>query len=103
MATGVSVEKIKEVVGRMEHPEIAATFQELGMVGNVREAGDGIIIEVRVPFPNIPIKDYLAGMIRREVAKIAEEIPLSFDFTVMPDEVRSQFLLLARSRWKGEI
>ncbi|MBW1659377.1 MAG: DUF59 domain-containing protein [Deltaproteobacteria bacterium] len=103
MTNEVSVEEVMKVIKKIEHPEIAATFHELGMVGNVEKVGDGIIVEIRVPFPNIPIKDYLAGMIRSEVNKSFPGVSVSFNFTVMTDDVRSQFLFLARQRWKGEI
>jgi metal-sulfur cluster biosynthetic enzyme len=103
MTEGFSIEEVVSVVKRIEHPEIAATFHELGMVGDIEKAGEAIVVEIRVPFPNIPIKDYLAGMIQSEVQKIFPGVPVSFNFTVMSDEVRSGFLALARERWKGEI
>ncbi len=103
MSSEVSLKAVTEIVKKIEHPEIAATFHELGMMGTIDKVGEGLVIEIRVPFPNIPIKDYLAGMIRSEIAKVYPGTTVSFNFTVMPDDVRSRFLTLARSRWKGEI
>ena len=103
MASSVSIEEIVGIIKKIEHPEIAATFHELGMVGSVEKAGEGLIVEIRTPFPNIPIKDYLAGMIQSAIHEVHPDVPVSFNFTVMSDEVRSQFLALARQRWKGEI
>ena len=103
MANEISIGEVVEIIKKIEHPEIAATFHELGMVGEVERAGDGFLIEIRTPFPNIPIKDYLAGMIQTEINKVVPDALVSFNFTVMTDEVRSSFLALARQRWKGEI
>ncbi len=103
MGNEISIEKVREIVEKIEHPEIAATFNELGMLGEVKMVGEGLVIEIQVPFPNIPIKEYLAGMIQSEILKAFPGTPISFNFTVMSDAVRSRFLALARSRWKGEI
>jgi len=103
MASKVSVEGVLEIIKGIEHPEIAATFYELGMVGDITGTEDGISVEIRVPFPNIPIKDYLAGMIQSSVGEEYPDVSVSFVFTVMSEEIRSQFLALARQQWKGEI
>jgi metal-sulfur cluster biosynthetic enzyme len=103
MAETISLVEIKEAISKLEHPEIAATFSKLGMIGDVITQGDGIEIEIRVPFPNIPIKDYLAGMINTAVKELYPEIPITFNFTVMSEDIRSRFLSKARENWKGEI
>jgi len=103
MANEVSLERVLEIIKEIEHPEIAATFYKLGMVGDITGTEDGITVEIRVPFPNIPIKDYLVGMVQSAVRKEYPDISVSFVFTVMSEEVRNQFLALARQQWKGEI
>lgn len=103
MAHEVSVESVLEIVKKIEHPEIAATFYELGMVGDITEEGGELSVEIRVPFPNIPIKDYLAGMIQSALQEEYPDISVSFSFTIMSEEVRNQFLAMARQQWKGEI
>jgi len=103
MAENVSLEEIKKVISELEHPEIAVTFYDLGMIGDVNGNENGIEVEIRVPFPNIPIKDYLAGMIGTAVREIYPDIPVAFNFTIMSGEVRDKFLSKARENWKGEI
>ncbi len=103
MSQEVSTERIAEIINRIEHPEIAATFHELGMLGNISNQEGRISVEIRVPFPNIPIKDYLAGMVEAAIKKEFPDVTVSFTFSVMSDEVRARFLGMARQRWKGEI
>lgn len=103
MSQDVSSERIIEIIKGIEHPEIAATFYELGMVGEVLNDEGRISVEIRVPFPNIPIKDYLAGMVETNIKKEFPNATVSFTFSVMSDDVRNQFLALARQGWKGEI
>ncbi len=103
MPETISLEKIKEAINKLEHPEIAATFSKLGMVGDVNTKEDGIEVEIRVPFPNIPIKDYLAGMINTAVKELSPATPVAFNFTVMSEDARGRFLSKARENWKGEI
>ena len=103
MPQTISLEKIKEAISRLEHPEIATTFSKLGMIGDVNTREDGIEVEIRVPFPNIPIKDYLAGMISSAVKELYPATPVAFNFTIMSEDVRGRFLSKARENWKGEI
>jgi len=103
MPQTISLEKVKETINRLEHPEIAATFSKLGMIGDVSAKENGIEVEIRVPFPNIPIKDYLAGMISSATKELYPETPVTFNFTIMSEDVRGRFLSKARENWKGEI
>ncbi len=103
MGQDIPVERIKEIVKDIEHPEIAATFYELGMIGEAQVSGKRISLELLVPFPNIPIKDYLAAAVESAIKKEFSGASVSFTFSIMPDDVRNKFLSLARQRWKGEI
>ena len=103
MPQTISLEKVKEAINRLEHPEIAATFSKLGMIGDVTAKEDGVEVEIRVPFPNIPIKDYLAGMINTAVQELYPATPVAFNFTIMSEDARGGFLSKARENWKGEI
>ncbi len=97
------ISRISEIIKKIEHPEIAATFSELGMIGDVSEREGRVSVEIRVPFPNIPIKDYLAEMVETAIKEAFPDMTVSFTFSVMPEEVRNRFLGMARQRWKGEI
>ncbi len=103
MAENILPEQITEIIQSIEHPEIAATFYELGMIGTITTRENRVSVELLVPFPNIPIKDYLAGMVEKAIKEKFPDATVTFTLRVMNDEIRSQFLALARQRWKGEI
>jgi len=103
MAESIPTEQVTEITRSIEHPEIAATFGELGMIGTITTQENRISIELLVPFPNIPITDYLAGMVEKIIKEKFPEATVSFVFSVMDEETRSRFLATARQHWKGEI
>lgn len=103
MTEKISPERVTEIIQSIEHPEIAATFYELGMIGSISVNERRISVEILVPFPNIPIKDYLAGMVESAIKKEFPDVSVTFVFSVMNEEVRSRFLAMARQGWKGEI
>ncbi len=99
-----TLEAIIEAVNQVEHPEIAATLQELGMLRNFDydPEENTFSFTLVVPFLGIPqtVRDYMI----HAVARAAHELGVkNFRVTVEPMNAaeRMRFVDLEHSKWKA--
>ncbi len=97
-------EAIQEAVSKVEHPEIAATLMDLGMLRDL--AYDPEENEFRftlvVPFLGIPqaVRDYMINA----VAKAAHDLGVEkfrVGIAQMNEEERQRFFQMEHSLWRG--
>jgi len=90
-----SQEDIIKELKELMHPEINNSLLELGMIGRVDEKG--MTVELKLPVPDVPIKDMLIDMIRERLQKRGFDV--SVETTVMTYDERERFMALANKNW----
>jgi len=89
------MEGIRDLLDEVKHPEINNSLVELQMVGDIKEEDDKIIIELKLPVPEIPIKQMLIDLIKNKLKDKVVDIKTS----VMNPEERDKFFELSRQNW----
>ena len=93
------MEEIKEILSGIKHPEINNSLTELGMIGNIYKNDDAVwVIELKLPFKEIPIKDYL---IQQIVDALSPKLTEKFGIMIkeMTQEEREYFMQLSQQNW----
>ncbi len=104
MSEGLTLEAIQEAVSKVEHPEIAATLMELGMLrGFAYNAEENeFSFTLVVPFMGIPqtVRDYMINAVAQAAHALGVE---KFRVTVEPmnAEERARFVEMEHSKWRA--
>ena len=89
------VEEVKSLLNQVKHPEINNSLVELGMIGEVQQEGDVVIVELKLPMLGVPIKGLLVELIKGGLKDFEVEVRPS----LMSDEERASFFELAHANW----
>ena len=95
-------EKILRAIEKVEHPEIAMTLVDLGMVRDIRISPDGhVSMALVIPFLGIPevIRNYLGSSLVQAVRDAGGEVD-EIRIQVMTDEERQAFFQKERAHWR---
>lgn len=104
MGNPLTLEAIIEAVSKVEHPEIAATLMELGMLRGFEYDADEntFSFTLVVPFFGIPqtVRDYLINSVAQAAHALGVE---KFKVTLeqMTDEEKQHFFQLEHSKWRA--
>ena len=98
MATDISSDKIKKILGKLKHPSINRTLVELGMIKDIKVKNNKATITLVFPFEGIPIKDYLIDSVKTSLSKFGVNIEIKT--TVMNQEELQKFLDIEQRYWK---
>ena len=100
----MTLENIKEIVEqtlkKIEHPEIARTLYELGMIEDVRFENKKISLALKLPFKEIPIKEFLIEDIKRTLKEKIPDIIVEINLKEMDQEGKLKFIKMAREGWR---
>ncbi len=96
-------EQVLEKLKTVEHPEIAVSLVDLGMIFDVALEGNTAKLALAFPMANIP--QAVVDAIVSEAAGALKEFGLEIktEFFEMTPEARENFFTLARANWKGSI
>ena len=98
-----SSQDIIEVLEKVEHPAIAATLLDLGMLRDLEVATDGkVSLTLVLPFPSVPtnVRDHLISSLAMAAKSAGGELT-NVDLALMnEDEVRT-FLTKEQQNWRG--
>jgi len=92
-------EEVKEVVGKVMHPEVDASLVELGMVEDIKLEGNKVSLTMVFPFPGVPIKYMLIESVKEPLEKLGLEVEMS-ERTMNQDELQ-KFFKMEQEKWKG--
>lgn len=92
-------EGVIKAISDVKHPAIDHSLLDLGIVKNVRVEDDKVKITFSFPFPQIPITDMLVNSIDQPLQSIG--INAEYDFTVMDEKERAEFLRMEKEAWRG--
>ena len=100
----VTTEDILKAIGHVEHPEIASTLIELGMILDVVVV-ENKMTRVALALPMLGIPEAVRNIIVESIRKPIENLGLKMqvEFFEMTTEVREHFFALSRANWKGQI
>ena len=95
---------LENIIHQIEHPEIASTLNELGMIGdtNVNHEAKTISVTLVLPMMTIPIeiRDMLINSIAEVLKQKASGYKLKISFAQMNDKQRMNFFSLSKQNWK---
>ncbi len=96
--------ELVETIHNIEHPEIANTLKELGMIGdiNLNHEDNSISVTLVLPMMSIPIsiRDMLINSIAEGIKQKAKGFKLKISLAQMEDERRTNFFTLSKQNWK---
>lgn len=103
MTQELNLDEINTLIDTVEHPEIAATLVNLGMILDTALDGDELFIAMALPAAGVPqnVREALETAVAEKVSHLG--LRLQVDFFLMSPEGREQFMALARANWKGAI
>lgn len=103
MSDSPEKQEILAAVGSVEHPAIAATLLELGMVRDVTVSPDNAVtLTFALPFVEVPanIRNLMINSIAAAVQGVGGELT-EVTVTLMDDEERKVFLEKEQRLWRG--
>lgn len=103
MSKPVTREDILDRLKSVEHPEIAVSLIDLGMILDVAVDQNTARVAIALPMMNIPIvvRDAILNNISEQIRELGLEIQA--EYFEMPAEAREKFFSAARANWKGTI
>lgn len=103
MASQVNREQVLEAIKNIEHPEIAVTLMDLGMILDVNVTGETAAVAMALPMMGIPeaVRNMLVESIRGPIESLG--LTMQVEFFEMTPEARENFFTLSRANWKGSI
>ena len=90
-------------IERVEHPAIAITLLDLGIVRDTRVSPGGeVTLSLAVPFPNIPdhIRDYMVNSLAAAAQSAGGE-RIGLKLMVMDEGDLQHFLTKEQQHWRG--
>jgi len=99
---GVNKEEIVEILKKVEHPEIADTLDDLGMIGDTNFDNETKTIDLTLILPMLNIPATVKNMILNNIANAVGDkgFKLSVSFAEMDEEQRQHFFSLSQKNWK---
>jgi metal-sulfur cluster biosynthetic enzyme len=80
------------------HPAIDRSLIDLGIIKDIVVRDNIVILTLALPFPEIPIKEYLVNSVREPITKLGLELEIKI--TVMSQQEREAFLAMEQESWK---
>jgi len=100
----ITQDKLIDIIHHIEHPEIASTLKELGMIGEININNDekSISVTLILPMMTIPIeiRDMLINSIAEALKQKVSGYKLKISLDQMNDEQRNKFFVLSKQNWK---
>jgi metal-sulfur cluster biosynthetic enzyme len=94
---------ILAAIERVEHPAIATTLWDLGIVRDTRVSPDGrVTLSLVLPFPNVPdhIRDYMVNSLAAAAQSARGEL-IGVRLMVMNEADLQHFLTKEQQHWRG--
>ena len=99
----VTREDVLKAIEPIEHPEIAATLMDLGMILDVAVNGNQANVAMALPLLGIPEAVRVALVESLQSPIEAMGLSLNVDFFEMTPEARDRFFAISKANWKGSI
>jgi thioredoxin 1 len=99
----ISEQEIRRALAEVNHPEIARTLVDLGMLKDITFDGGNVSLTLALPLMGIPtqVKDYLLNSIRQALANLDTSLKTEINLAEMNPEERAKFLDMEQEGWIG--
>ncbi len=103
MNVTITQEDIRHILEQIQHPEIAASLTDLGMILDHAIDGERVNVALALPAAKIPqaVEDAIIQSISKPLAE--EGFKTNIQFFDMSEDGRRKFFALAKANWKGAI
>jgi metal-sulfur cluster biosynthetic enzyme len=101
MANNFTEEYIRREVANVIHLMINCSLIELGIIKEIKIKYRKVIIIMALPFPNIPIENYLIKIVRESIEEI--DASVEFETVLMTKEELKKFLALEKKNWRKAV
>ncbi len=101
MTENISEREVRQALAEVMHPAIDRTLVELGMIKNITIRNNKVALTLLLPFPNVPIKNYLVNSVYEAVMKLGVETKI--EIGQMNQKELHSFLAMEQKSWKGSI
>ena len=91
--------KIIQTIEMIQHPAIATSLVNLGMLEEIDFEDNKVIAVFVWPFDNIPIKEQLINSVKIPLKNLGLE--LEYSERVMNEDEKTKFLELEKKYWRG--
>ncbi len=91
--------EIVKTIESIQHPAIATSLTNLGILQDIDFEGDTIKATFVWPFANIPIKEQLINSVKTPLKNMG--LKFEYNERIMTEDERNRFLELEKKYWKG--
>lgn len=99
-AMEISQNSIKQALSKLMHPEINYSLVDLGIIKDVAFEKNKVMVTLKVPFLDVPIRDHLIQMIRGSVSDLNEAFKTEINLQQMSQQERDEFMKKVKKGWK---
>jgi ATP-binding protein involved in chromosome partitioning len=92
---------VNQVLSNIVHPEINFSLVELGMIEDVACRENQVELTLKLPFPEVPIKELLIQNIKSALGELDAATQVKIDVQQMTQEERDKFMQMAKKGWKS--
>ena len=91
---------IDRALSKVMHPEIKYSLVDLGMIEDVVCEKGKVRLTLKLPFPQVPVKDLLIDIIKKTLSDLNSSIQVEIDMEQMSQEERENFMKMSKEGWK---
>jgi metal-sulfur cluster biosynthetic enzyme len=91
---------VDQALSKVMHPEINYSLVDLGMIKNVVCKQEKVNLILKLPFPQVPVKDLLIDIIKKTLSDLNSSIQVEINTEQMSQEERDKFVKMAKEGWK---
>ena len=95
-----SQSNIDRALSKVMHPEIKYSLVDLGMIENVVCEEGKVRLTLKLPFLNVPVKEFLIQDVKEALTDLDEAIQVKLNLEQMSEEERDNFTKMAKEGWK---
>ena len=91
---------VEQTLSQLMHPEIKYSLVDLGMIEDVVCEQGKVRLTLKLPFPQVPVKDLLIDIIKKTLSDLNSSIQVEINIEQMSQEERENFMKMAKEGWK---
>jgi len=98
--TEISQKSVEKALSKIMHPEINYSLVDLGMIENAVCKEKKVSLTLKLPFPQVPVKNLLINSIKKTLSDLDSSIQVEISIEQMSQEERDKFAKMAKEGWK---
>jgi metal-sulfur cluster biosynthetic enzyme len=98
--TQISQKDVEKALSELTHPEINFSLIDLGMIADVVCQENQVVLTLKIPSLQVPIKELLIQNVKQTLADLGEATDVKINEKQMTQEERERFMKMAKEGWK---